>query len=337
MPVIVNAKAQHPFLPSLGDLNAIDNERAQHQDIRPLEIAVINLMADKRTTERLLAGWLGHGTLQVNLTFACTDDYVHGIHNGHVSHNTPSDHIKKFYKAFSDIRHLKFDGLIVTGVNALQYAVDDEIFWPDVQEILDWSDTNVFSSLYLCWGAQAGLKHFYNVDSFKQDKKIFGLFDHHIVKDTTGLLAGFPDVFPVPISRWQATNHEQIAAHPELEVVAEVDKENPNILVESKPYDQGKRRYPHRVYVLSHPEYETPTLQQEFERDRLLDPQTPLPENYFPGNDPTQSPRNTWRHTAFLYANWIKAIYESAPYNIGAIPQPFEKEEDQALPLSKAS
>ena len=323
MPVIVNATAQHPFLPSLGDLTAIDSERARHQDIRPLEIAIINLMADKRATERQLAEWLGNTTLQVSLTFIATDDYVRGIRNGRTSYNTPPDHIKKFYNAFSDIRDLKFDGLIVTGVNALQPTVQDEIIWPDVQKILDWSEAHVLSSLFLCWGAKAALKHFHDVNSVRGIRKTFGLFDHQIRSDRTGLLFGFPDTFPVPVSRWKNPVREEILRHPQLEILAESDETGPNLLVEAKPYNQGQSLYPHRVYVLNHPEYDTATLKQEYDRDRLINPETALPQYYFPDNDPAKAPRNSWRYTAHLYTNWIKAVYEATPYNIAAIPDPF--------------
>ena len=322
MPVIVNSKAQHPFLPSLGDFSAIDIERARHQDIRPLEIAIINLMADKRATERQLAEWLGNTTLQINLTFATTDDYVRGIRNGRVSYNTPSDHIKKFYNAFSDIKDLKFDGLIVTGTNALEPVVEDELIWPDVKQILEWSTTNVFSSLFLCWGAKAALKYFHDVNSVKEEQKIFGLFEHRIVSDKTGLLFGFPDSFSVPISRWKNPLKEEILQSPDLEIVAESEVVGPNVLVESKRYEKNDHPYPHRIYVLNHPEYDTETLKQEYDRDCLINPEAPLPKNYFPNNDPTQPPRNTWRHTAHLYTNWIKTVYEAVPHDLAHIPQP---------------
>lgn len=337
MPVIVNAKAQHPFLPSLGDFSAIEIERAKHQDIRPLEVVILNLMADKYTTERQLATWLGHTPLQVNLTFACTDDYVKAIRNGRYSYNTSSDHIKKFYNGFSDIKDLKFDGLVVTGINALQTEIEDASLWPDVRTIFDWSKTHVFSSLFLCWGAQAALKHFFNVDSLQQEKKIFGLFDHRIVLDSTGLLRGFPDVFPIPISRWQSSRKSDIHQLQELEIVATFHDNEPSILVESQPYEQGHRHYPRRIYMLSHPEYETMTLKDEYERDRLLIEGAPLPENYFPGNNPTLTPTNTWRYTASIYANWIKAIYESTPYNLSAIPEAFHQTHLWHTPLSKKS
>ena len=176
MPVIVDSKEIHPFLPSLGSPLAIERRRAERQDIRPLEIAIINLMADKLSTERQLALWLGNTTLQVNLSFIATDSYVRRIQAGRESTNTPSEHIRKFYRPFSEIRHRRIDGLIVTGVNALKPRVEQEEIWPEVAQILQWSTTNAFSSLLLCWGAKAALKYFHDIDSHKGEQKLFGLF-----------------------------------------------------------------------------------------------------------------------------------------------------------------
>ncbi|MGB9154526.1 MAG: homoserine O-succinyltransferase [Alphaproteobacteria bacterium] len=317
MPVIITSEEIHPFLPSLGSGVAIERNRAAHQDIRPLEIVILNLMADKVATERQLALWLGNTTLQVHLTFAATDSYVRDIHAGRESQNTPSDHIRKFYSAHRDIRHQKFDGLIVTGVNALQPRVSDEPIWDEVQEILKWSETNVFSSLFLCWGAKAALKHFHNIESIKGEKKTFGLFEHRLVNDKTGLLFGFPDRFSIPVSRWKNPDEAAIKACPALEIVAAAEESGSNIIAESAKFDQT-RFYPKRVYVLNHPEYETDTLQREYARDGVN-----LPRHYFPGDDPTRAPVNSWRHTAHIYTNWVKAIYEATSYNLADIPRPF--------------
>lgn len=324
MPVIVNAKDPHPFLPSLGDAAAIEAERARHQDIRPLDIAIVNLMADKQATERQLAYWLGNTTLQVNLTFAATDGYVRGIHAGRDSRNTPADHIRKFYSAWSDIRRRKFDGLVVTGVNALKPRVAEEEIWPEVRKILDWSETHVFSSLFLCWGAKAALKHFHDIESYPAAQKTFGLFEYRIVSDRTGLLAGFPDIFPVPVSRWKTPRREDILKHREIEIVAESEA-GADILAEAAAYDDGAQLYPRRVYILNHPEYETDTLKREYDRDRALNPATPLPRHYFPDDDPAKPPRNSWRHTAHIYTNWIKAVYEATPYDIAEVPNAFRR------------
>ncbi len=326
MPVIVNAKDPHPFLPSLGDPAAIEAERALHQDIRPMQIAIINLMADKRTTERQLATWLGNTMLQVNLTFATTDDYVRDIRAGRTSRNTPTEHIRKFYNAWSDIRDHKFDGLIVTGVNALKPTVAEEDIWPEVTRILDWSATNVLSSLFLCWGAKAALKHFHDIESHKAAHKLWGVFEHQIKSDRTGILFGFPDRFTVPVSRWKSPRRDDVLRRPALEIVADSEESGPNIVAESAPYDDGKAFFPRRVYVLNHPEYETETLKIEYERDKELDPSIRMPRHYFPGDDTSRAPVNRWRHTAHLYTNWIKAIYEATPYEIDAIPKAFWRE-----------
>ena len=201
MPVIIHSHEIHPFLPSLGSPLAIERSRAEQQDIRPLEIAIINLMADKISTERQLALWLGNTMLQVNLTFVATDSYVRGVAAGRHTRNTPADHIHKFYKAFRDVRDQKFDGFIVTGVNALKDRVEQEIFWPEVSDILQWTTTHAFSCLFLCWGAKAALKFFHDIDSHKGERKLFGLFEHRLISDKTGLLFGFPDIFPAPVSR----------------------------------------------------------------------------------------------------------------------------------------
>jgi homoserine O-succinyltransferase len=321
MPVIINSEAIHPFLPSAGTPLAIESTRAEHQDIRPLEIAIINLMADKQTTERQLALWLGNTMLQVRLTFATTDSYVRDVAAGRETKNTPADHIRKFYSGWSEIKARKFDGLIVTGVNALKERVSDEDIWPEVQAILRWSESNVLSSLFLCWGAKAALKHFHDVESIKSERKLFGLFEHRIVSDKTGLLFGFPDLFSVPVSRWKSPRRADILQHKDLEIVADSEEAGPNIMVESAPYEAGKLLYPRRVYILNHPEYDTDTLGVEYKRDAAANSAQPLPLHYFPKDDPRQTPRNTWRHTAHIYTNWIKALYEATPYDIRDIPR----------------
>jgi homoserine O-succinyltransferase len=320
MPVIVNSEEIHPFLPTLGSPVAIERSRAERQDIRPIEIAIINLMADKRSTERQLAMWLGNTMLQVHLTFATTDGYVRDIQAGRESKNTPADHIRKFYKGWSEIKDQKFDGLIVTGVNALKPRVSDEDIWPEVTQILDWSKTNVLSSLFLCWGAKAALKHFHDIESIKGEQKLFGLFDHRIMSDRTGILFGFPDIFPVPVSRWKSPRREDIAKCAALEIVADSVESGPNILTEPVTEQGVPMPFPRRVYILNHPEYDTETLGNEYRRDSTQNSATPLPLHYFQNGDATLSPLNTWRHTAHIYTNWVKAIYEATPYDINRIP-----------------
>lgn len=327
MPVLINSQEIHPFLPSLGSPLAIDRSRAERQDIRPLEIAIINLMADKISTERQLALWLGNTMLQVSLTFVATDSYVEGVAAGRRPRNTPPEHIRKFYNPFSDIADRKFDGFIVTGVNALKDRVEQEDFWPEVADILRWTTTNAFSCLFLCWGAKAALKYFHDIDSFKGERKTFGLFEHRLVSDRTGLAFGLPDVFPVPVSRWKNPRREDIVKVPALEIVADSEEAGPNMLVEAEPLDDDSALFPRRVYILNHPEYETDTLGVEYHRDVAHDPSWPLPRHYFPRDDPTRAAPNLWRHTAYIYTNWVKAVYESTPYDSTRIPYPSKRAE----------
>ena len=244
MPVIINSQEIHPFLPSLGSPLAIDRSQAEQQDIRPLEIAIINLMADKISTERQLALWLGNTMLQVNLSFVATDSYVRGVAAGRHTRNTPADHIRKFYSPFSEVSDKKFDGFIVTGVNALKDRVEQETFWPEVADILQWTTTNAFSCLFLCWGAKAALKFFHDIDSHKGKQKLFGLFEHRLLSDKTGLLFGFPDLFPAPVSRWKSPRREDILKVPALEIVADSEEAGPNMLVESEPLDDDSGLFP---------------------------------------------------------------------------------------------
>lgn len=322
MPVIVDSKEIHPFLPTLGSVNAIERERAERQDIRPLEIAIVNLMADKQTTERQLATWLGNTILQVHLTFVATDNYVKSVLSGeHKTTNTPSEHICKFYNAWSDIKHRKFDGVIITGVNALEKRVEDETIWPEVQKILDWSAANCFSALFLCWGAKAALKHFYDINSYKGEKKLSGLFEHELVSDKTGIAFGFPDKFLAPVSRWKNPLTSDVKKCEKLELVADSSESGPNIIVEPASYADGL--YPLRVFVLCHPEYDTDTLKAEYLRDKGVDSNTAVPRNYFPGGDPNSKPHNSWRHTALVYSNWVKLVYGATPFDLNAVPKPF--------------
>jgi homoserine O-succinyltransferase/O-acetyltransferase len=326
MPVIVNATEPHPFLPSLGDPAAIAAEHALRQDIRPLEIAIINLMADKQATERQLAQWLGRTPLQITLTFVATDTYVDDVRKGRETRNTPAEHIRKFYSPFSEIKDRKFDGLIVTGINALKATVAEEDFWPEVQEILAWSDRNVLSSMFLCWGAKAALRHFHDIESYRGERKTWGLFRHRLVSDRTGILFGYPDIFNVPVSRWKNPRRDEIARCASLEVLADSEETGPNMLAEAQVHHEGRGLYPRRLYILNHPEYETATLKLEYLRDKALDPKLGVPLHYFPGDDPTQEPVNSWRHTAIVYINWVSALYEATPFDIAQIPRTGQRE-----------
>jgi homoserine O-succinyltransferase len=319
MPVIVTSDAIHPFLPSLGSSSAIDMKRATHQDIRPLEILIINLMADKQATERQLAQWLGHTPLQVRLTFAATDSYMEAIQNGHRSRNTSTEHITSFYQSWSSLKDRRFDGMIITGVNALQPRVEDEAIWPEVKQIMEWSKTNVLSSLFLCWGAKAALKYFHGIDSTRHEVKLFGVYDHNLGTDSTGIAFGLPDRFPVPVSRWKSPDPEAVRACSALEVIADSPEVGPNMIAEPAVSSVGPTSFPRRLYVLNHPEYDADTLEKEYTRDAGSNPGQPLPLHYFPDDDPSQTPLNLWRFVGFIYTNWIRVIYDATPYDIDQI------------------
>ena len=245
MPVIIKSHEIHPFLPSLGSPLAIEQIRAEHQDIRPLEIAIINLMADKISTERQLALWLGNTMLQVHLSFIATDSYVEGVAAGRKTRNTPAEHIRKFYSAFSDVKRKKFDGLVVTGVNALKDRVEQEDFWPEVVDVLRWSTTNAFSSLFLCWGAKAALKHFHDVDSHKGEQKLFGLFEHRLESPTGRVsCSGSPTCFRFRSRAGRARSARISSRFRRSRSSPISDEAGPNMLVESEPVNGGAALFP---------------------------------------------------------------------------------------------
>lgn len=325
MPVIINARQDHPFLPRIGDSSSIDMYRAAQQDIRPLHILMINLMADKIGTERQITRLLGDTEIQVQMTFAATDTYIKEIKAGRSSRNTPTEHIEKFYSSFADVQEQKYDGLVVTGVNALQVSMHEEGIWDEITDILEWSKSHVTSSLFLCWGAQAALQYFHGIDRTRRLQKAYGLYEHDIQSDKTGLLSGFPDKFPVPVSNWDHTHEDDIRACDKLEMVSANPLTGAGFITEPRPYDDGKHHYPYRLFILNHPEYETDILGNEYKRDSATRPDYPLPHAYYPDNNPDMPVINNWRHTGKIYSNWIRAIYNATPYDIKDIPRPYER------------
>lgn len=336
MPVIITSDDQHPFLPSRGDITAIDLYRAQHQDIRPMQILMLNLMADKIGTERQIARCLGDTEIQVQITFAATDDYINSLLNGRESVNTPTDHITRFYSRFSDVRHQKFDGLIVTGINAREPDLTKEPMWPEIKDILEWSKTNVTSSLFLCWGGHAALKYFHDIDRVKQPQKTWGVYIHAAHEDRTGLLNGLPDAFPIPVSRWNEIRREDILATSSLELTAWSDEAGVGIVTDPEAYDDGQRYFARRLYVFNHPEYDTETLANEYRRDANGQTDARQPAHYFLHGNPATAPSNTWRHTGRIYAHWVRQLYAATPYDLAEIPTPYRRERLAAQPLSKA-
>ncbi len=323
MPVIINAKEKHPFLPKAGDVTTIDLYRAQHQDIRPMEILMVNLMADKIATERQITQLLGDTEIQVNITFAATDEYLDALRNGRQSLNTPNQHILDFYQPFSQVENRKFDGLVVTGMNALCVDLKDEHIWPHLTRLLEWSKEHVLSTLLLCWAAQGALEYFYGIGRTRRDEKLLGLYAHTTLSDKCGLLHGFPDQYLVPMSNWDYTDPKDILNCKALELMTAEDKAGAAFICEPHKYDDGRHYYPKRLFILNHPEYDTDTIDKEYRRDLGKFPNLPLPSHYYPNDDMTQKPLNTWRHTGKIYANWVRALYHATAYDINELPKPY--------------
>ncbi|MFA6458111.1 MAG: homoserine O-succinyltransferase [Patescibacteria group bacterium] len=273
-------------------------KRAAKQDIRPLEIAVLNLMPTKIETETQLARLLGNSPLQVNLTFLTTESYR--------PKNISEKHLVNFYQTFEGVKTRKFDGLIVTGAPVELLDWQEVKYWDELKRILDWSLTNVYSSLFICWGAQAALQHFYKIPKHKLPRKKFGVFLHKACKKNAILLRGFDENFWVPVSRNTETREADLRKVKDLEILADA-KDAGIYLVRNKKLRQ--------IFAFNHAEYDRETLQKEFERDRAKDPNFPEPENYF---DAKGQPQMRWRaHATLLFSNWLNYyVYQETPFDL---------------------
>jgi homoserine O-succinyltransferase/O-acetyltransferase len=278
--------------------------RAVHQDIRPLRIAIVNLMPLKIVTENHLLRMLSNTPLQVEIQLVNTKT--------HVSKNTPPEHMNTFYKYFEDIRDDKYDGLIITGAPVEQLEFEEVDYWDELRTIMDWADHHVTSTLYICWAAQAGLYHHFGISKYDLPAKVFGIFPHHVLDKHTPIARGFDDVFYAPHSRHTETRAEDVARVPELQVVSVSDEAGLYI---------AERRSGRAVYVTGHSEYDPLTLKHEYERDKSKGLTIDVPKNYFPDNDVSRMPQVLWRsHASLLYANWLNYyVYQVTPYNLSEI------------------
>lgn len=275
--------------------------RAAEQDIRPLKIAIVNLMPTKETTETQLLRLLGNTPLQIDISLVRMEN--------HESTHVSGEHLEKFYIPSSEIFKHKYDGMIITGAPVEQLAFEDVDYWSELCDIMDYAKKNVFSTLFICWGAQAGLYHNYGIKKFPLDKKAFGIFENHKVLEGDPLLRGFDDVFPVPTSRHTSVSRNSILKVNDLQVLAE-NQESEITLSKS-----GDNRL---IFMMGHLEYDTETLNKEYLRDKERGLDIDLPLNYFPSDDPSKKPRNTWRSTAHLFfSNWLNYyVYQETPYDI---------------------
>ena len=279
-------------------------QRAESQQIRPLEIVLLNLMPTKIATETQLSRLLGNTPLQVNL------ELMHM--SSHKSKNVSREHLLNFYKSFDELKHRKFDGMVITGAPVEQMDFEDVDYWQELCEIMEWSKTNVHSTFHICWGAQAGLHYHYGVQKYPLEQKLFGVFEHEADYKRAILLRGFDDVFWAPHSRHTTILREDIEKIPGLKILAS-SKEAGVYAMMSK----GGRQ----IFVTGHSEYDPETLNNEYVRDKNQGLEIEVPKNYFPNDDDTQAPIVRWRgHANLLFSNWLNYfVYQTTPYDIMTI------------------
>ncbi|MCM3086490.1 homoserine O-succinyltransferase [Bhargavaea ginsengi] len=277
----------------------MDSDRAVSQDIRPLNILILNLMPEKERTELQLLRLLGNTPLQVNVTFMAMAS--------HQSKNTSKSHLDAFYVTFDEVRHRRFDGMIITGAPIEHLDFEEVNYWNELTEIFKWSDQNVTSILNICWGAQAALYHFYGIGKRPLPEKCFGVYRHTISDPTVRLARGFNDLFVAPHSRYTEVDSEEIRNHPELHLLSESDEAGAFIIL-----SKDERH----IMITGHLEYDADTLAMEYRRDQDKGLGTAIPEHYFPDDDPENIPLNTWRsHTFLLFSNWLNYyVYQETPY-----------------------
>jgi homoserine O-succinyltransferase/O-acetyltransferase len=281
-------------------------ERAAHQDIRPMRVAILNLMPTKVATETQILRLIGNSALQVDVTLLRTTT--------HEPRNASADHLVKHYCALEEIRGEKFDGLIITGAPIEHMEFEAVDYWSELTRILDWAATDVVATLNICWGAQAALYHYYGVPKYPLPRKLFGVFEHRTVAPTERLLRGFDDRFFAPHSRHTEFRRADVEKIPDLRILAESDVAGV-YLVSSR---DGRR-----VFVTGHSEYDPLTLKAEHDRDLAKGLKTKVPENYYPYDDPSQPPQVRWRsHASLLYANWLNYyVYQVTPFDLGSYPK----------------
>lgn len=277
----------------------MDEFRAINQEIRPLQIVILNLMPIKQDTELQLLRALSNTPLQIDITFLNM--------KSHISQNTSANHLNRFYESFDDIRWKKYDGLIITGAPVEHMEYEEVDYWQELCEVMEWSKTNVTSTFHICWGAQAGLYYHYGLQKHILPQKVFGVFEHKVMNRKIPIVRGFDDYFMAPHSRHTEVRSEDIHACKELTVLAESDEVGVYLVMAG----EGKQ-----FFVMGHSEYDRLTLQEEYFRDLKKGMDIQVPKNYFPDDDPTKKPHLQWRsHSNNLYSNWLNYyVYQITPY-----------------------
>ncbi len=297
-------------LPAMGILESenifvMGENRALHQDIRAIKIAILNLMPTKIVTETQLLRLLGNSPIQVEI------ELVHM--ETHESKNTPAEHLLKHYSTYRDIRDNNYDGLIITGAPVETLPFEEVDYWDELTDLMDWAQTHVYSTFYICWGAQAGLYHYYGIPKLPLPKKMFGVFPHRVNVRYERLVRGFDDLFYAPHSRHTEVRREDILARPDLVLLSDSEEAGVYIVL------SADRRH---IFVTGHSEYDPLTLRAEYLRDVNNGLPIEVPRNYFPGDDPSQEPLVRWRgHSNLLYSNWLNYyVYQQTPYDLSEIP-----------------
>lgn len=303
MTMPIRIPADLPAFKTLGDENifVMSKDRAEHQDIRPLKVVILNIMPKKIETESQLLRLLSNTPLQVDVELLQMAS--------HVSRNTSQGHLEAFYKTFDEIKDNRYDGMIITGapVELLEYEAVD--YWDEITKIMEWSKTHVFSTLYICWGAQAGLYYHFGIPKYPLEQKMFGVFPHRAEVSNCQLLRGFDDIFYVPHSRNTEIRREDIERIPQLEILTSSDISGVHIVA-----NKNGRQY----FITGHSEYDRDTLANEYRRDLDKGIDIQIPYNYFPGDNPDNVPLFSWRCTAnLMFSNWLNyCVYQRTPYNL---------------------
>lgn len=286
-------------------VKVMSEREAIRQDIRPLQIGLLNLMPNKIRTETQIARLIGASPLQVEMTLVRIGE--------HKSKNTSEDHLIDFYHTWEEVADRKFDGFIITGAPIELLPFEEVAYWEKLQKILDWTTTNVHSSFNICWGAMAAIYHFHDVPKHELEKKAFGVFRHQNLNPSSPYLSGFSDDFSIPVSRWTEVRAEDIRSRSGLKILMDSHETGPCFIQEERA---------NRLYVFNHIEYDSSDLGDEYWRDRRAGTPIEIPAGYFPGDDPEQPPINHWRsHAHLLFGNWINTIYQTTPFDLREIGQ----------------
>ena len=282
------------------------DSEAVRQDIRPLQIGLLNLMPNKIKTEIQIARLVGASPLQVELSLVRI--------GGHTSKNTSEEHLLSFYKTWNEVKDRKFDGFIITGAPVEMLDYEDVTYWDELKAILDWTETNVHSTLNICWGAMAAIYHFHKVPKYILSEKAFGVYQHRNLNPASPYLLGFSDDFAVPVSRWTEVLRKDIDPASGLEVLMTSSETGLCLVAEKRG---------NRLYMFNHVEYDSTSLADEYFRDQSTGIPIMMPANYFPHNDPAQMPLNRWRsHAHLLFGNWINQVYQTTEYDLSNVGRP---------------